>query len=69
LRILADINYNIGDITLCGRIELSRSLNIALKDRLFYLECLRTTSAVAGISYFSYLCEEKASFLTATYSS
>jgi len=38
LKILAGINYNIGDITLSGRTELSRWLKIALKEQLFYLE-------------------------------
>jgi hypothetical protein len=38
LTILAGINFNIGDITLSGRIVLSRWLNIALKDPVFYLE-------------------------------
>jgi len=33
------------------------------------LEWVRTTSTVAGISYFAYLCDGKASFLTATYNS
>lgn len=69
MKILAGINYNIGDITLSGRTELSRWLKIALKEQLFYLEWERTASAVAGISYFSYLCEGKASFLTTTYNS
>lgn len=69
MTILADVNYNIGDITLSGRTELSRWLHIALKDQLFYLEWVITASAVAGISYFAYLCEWKASFLTATYNS
>jgi hypothetical protein len=36
---------------------------------MFYWEYVRNASAASGISYFAYLCEGKASFLTATYNS